>query len=560
LNDTFAGNYTNFTTVYGYALNSTDTDTFVANYSDYLITKAYSSNDTDFNSSGLIKDWNATGHIKDWLIDIATANTSIKDWIDAQAFLTAFTELDPKWTANYSDFLIAYNYAINSTGDTSWINNYSAFLTHIDWSKVINGTVLKQADFNTNYTANDVIYRDKTNTSYALESMLNNGSYQNIAETDALAYNGTLMFASNWNATNTSYYLESNPYGYYNSTNPSPDTDTFVANYSDYLITKTYASNDTNYNASGLIKDWNSTGYIKDWQVPITSANTSLKNWIDAQAFLTVFTELDPKWTANYSNFLIGYNYAINSTGDTSWVNNYSTFLTHIDWAKVINGTMLSQATYNTNYTANDAAYRLDTDTDTFVANYSTYLTKPTWANVMNGTVTSGLINWANAINGTLMSQSTFNTNYTANDAAYRLDTNTDTFVANYSDYLITKTYASNDTNWNSSGLIKDFNATGYIANWNATGFIQNWSAIISSGGITWANAVNGTLMSQATFNTNYTTSLAKLGTNTFTGNQNMSTNNITLTNATSGGAYLCLNQACTSYIRNNGSGVVIQG
>jgi len=54
----------------------------------------------------------------------------------------------------------------------------------------------------------------------------------------------------------------------------------------------------------------------------------------------------------------------------------------------------------------------------------------------------------------------------------------------------------------NSSGLIKDWNTTGYIANWNSTGWIQNWSAIISAGGeVTWANIVNGTMMTLAQSN-----------------------------------------------------------
>ncbi len=57
------------------------------------------------------------------------------------------------------------------------------------------------------------------------------------------------------------------------------------------------------------------------------------------------------------------------------------TFLTHVTWANAINGTLLSQADWDTNYTANDAAWRLDTDT--FKANYSAFLALPTLAEII---------------------------------------------------------------------------------------------------------------------------------------------------------------------------------
>jgi len=94
---------------------------------------------------------------------------------------------------------------------------------------------------------------------------------------------------------------------------------------------------------------------------------------------------------ADYSTTadILGWNY-YNVTNAPTYINdtfagNYSTFLTHITWANVVNGTMLSQADWDTNYTANDAAWRLDTDT--FVANYSDFLTKIDWSEATNGTL-----------------------------------------------------------------------------------------------------------------------------------------------------------------------------
>jgi hypothetical protein len=360
LNDTFAGNYTNFTTVYGYALNSTDTDTFVANYSDYLITKAYSSNDTDFNSSGLIKDWNALGFIKDW-----------------------------------------------------WIN-------------IVNGTMLSQATFNTNYTANDVAYRDKTNTSYYLDS--NPNSYYNITTApiyinDTFGANySTFLTHIDWakvvNGTmaKTSDLINYNSSGLIKDWNATgliktwTDSDTFVANYSDYLITKTYASNDTDFNSSGLIKDWNASGFIKDWTsiagiswanavngtLALSSAiptnNNQLANGFNFYNSTTAPIYLNDTFAGNYTNFTTVYGYALN---DTNW--NSSGLIK--DWnASGLIKTWTDTDTFAGNYSNFTTVYGYalnSTDTDTFVANYSTFLTHITWANAINGTLalTSDLSN-----------------------------------------------------------------------------------------------------------------------------------------------------------------------
>jgi hypothetical protein len=60
--------------------------------------------------------------------------------------------------------------------------------------------------------------------------------------------------------------------------------------------------------------------------------------------------------TASLSNNTYNINYTgiTNVNNNTiytndSFIGNYSTFLTHITWANAVNGTLLSQATYNTN-------------------------------------------------------------------------------------------------------------------------------------------------------------------------------------------------------------------
>ena len=92
------------------------------------------------------------------------------------------------------------------------------------------------------------------------------------------------MLASNWNATNTSYALVSEPL---------------------------WSANFSAYNSS-----WSSI------------TNTSY------------YLQTNP----------FGFYNSTNPPTETLWNANYSTFLTHVGWDKVINGTMLSQATFNTNY------------------------------------------------------------------------------------------------------------------------------------------------------------------------------------------------------------------
>jgi hypothetical protein len=247
---------------------------------------------------------------------------------------------------------------------------------------------MSQATFNANYTANDAAYR---------------------------------------NVTNTSYYLVSNPYGYYNSTTlSSAETDPkWTANYSaatltlpnNLAVTKNFSvdSNvlfvDSSTNNVGV----GTTAPQQKLHVNGTIlANGTISSVTDvciqsgkclSQALIS-YTESDPKWTANYSDYLTTKDYALN---ETKWGANYSTFLTHITWANAVNGTLMSQATFNANYTANDAAYRNVTNTSYYLVSnpYGYY-------------------------NSTTLSSAESDPKWTAN----------------YSDYLNTKSYALNDPKW----------------------------------------------------------------------------------------------------------------
>jgi hypothetical protein len=196
-----------------------------------------------------------------------------------------------------------YN-STNPSPETKWNANYSTFLTHITWANAMNGTLMSQATFNSNYSTNDGPYR---------------------------------------NMTNDSYYLKTNPYGYYNSSTLPP-----AGAESDPLWT----GNQTNYfNKTNIL----GFSYFNSSNFPYTH----LSNFTD---------NLGNRGYTNLLNFTNGPGYYNVTTApiylnDTFRGSNYSAFLTHITWANAVNGTLMSQATFNTNYTANDAAYRSITNT-----------------------------------------------------------------------------------------------------------------------------------------------------------------------------------------------------
>jgi len=215
---------------------------------------------------------------------------------------------------------------------------------------------------------------------------LNNGSYFNVIGVDTFVANystflvhtannvsvtnalATKLGISQWNATNTSYYLDTNPKGFYNSTsnigNWSFDKstytllsvlnngsylnvaggDTFIANYSTFLTHTSWATvmNGTLFKTS----QWNAT-------------NTS---------YLTVET----LWNLNYSTFLV---HTANNVSLTNYinsnnvsVNNYIATLTGggVSWVTVMNGTLFKTSQWN----ATNTSYIVHTG-DTMTGNLS---------------------------------------------------------------------------------------------------------------------------------------------------------------------------------------------
>jgi len=319
-----------------------------------------------------------------------------------------------------------------ATTEPLWNANYSTFLTKIDWTHAVNGTLALNSSLN-NYLLKTEW--NSTNTSY----YLNSNPFGFYNSTTLPASNEVLWNANysnylslfNWNKTYADglYYGIGNSYGYYNSTNPQPmiNTSYYLAsnpfgfyNSTNFVITDYYLkSNPYSYynvttlpdlNSSGLIKDWNATGYIKNWNASgfisnqtqdlspyllktewnstntSYALNTSLDNYYLKSNPFSFYNSTNPQPVINTSYYLVSnpYSYYNITTApiylNDTFAGNYSIFLTHIDWTHAVNGTLALNSSLS-NYYLNSNPFGFYNVTtaptyvnDTFGANYSTYL------------------------------------------------------------------------------------------------------------------------------------------------------------------------------------------
>jgi len=395
------GNASNMTTIYGYALNDS---LWTLNYSTYL-TKPTWAQATNGTILMRFSDWNATNTSYRAIINHTFYNgTNIFFGIntsspqnqlnvvgDANATGTIFAQT----TKNLS---IGYDYATNSSNEALWNANYSTYLTKPTWAQATNGTIL--------------------------------------------------MRFSDWNATNTSYRAIIN-HTFYNGTNIF-----FGINTS------------TPQNRLNVVGDINATLDIWAYRtLNLTSGYLYATNG----TFLTTETQ----WNANYSTYLTKPTWAQATNGtilmrfsDWNATNKSYTTLANV-WGNVTNGTMLSylQALNNTlmqqaNWNATNTSYRA-------IINHTFY----NGTNIFFGINTSTPQNRLNVVG---------DINATLDIWAYRTLNLT-------SGYL----YATNGTFYLAS------NPTGYITdgntNWdNSYGFVTSAvtsvtgsAPIVSSGGTT---------------------------------------------------------------------------
>jgi len=380
-------NYSNFSLIYGYALNGSDL--WNGNYSNYTTGWLYATNSTlswsnaingtlfssedwntnysanndnwnnrtnmtynAYNSTGLIRDWNATGYIINWS-------------------LASAIEQDPFWTENFT----LYNTTWST--DTTYIagdymildgNNFSANITalqeyadelYASIDDVFSGSWYDLTDMPIDFFDgfdNDTTYSHLSNFT---DDLGNRGYTSNLNFSNDAGYYNSSDFDYN------DYYLAANPFNFYNSTTLplSSETDPhWTSNLTAYNSTWNNRTNTSYYLLTNPFSFYNSTDFtITDYYEK--SNPFGFYNSTNPQS------ETDPYWTSN----LTAYNSTWISTYNSTYNAYNSTGLIR-DWNSsgyIINWSLASAIESDPFWTSNLTAYN---DTWTSVINSSYYL------------------------------------------------------------------------------------------------------------------------------------------------------------------------------------------
>ncbi|MDD5700052.1 MAG: hypothetical protein PHH00_02560 [Candidatus Nanoarchaeia archaeon] len=222
-------------------------------------------------SNLFVQEINATGNIT--TTGNVTAGYFFGDGSQLTGILTSFSETDPYWAGNYSaynsswssitntsyylatnPFLFYNSTTLPATSETLWNANYSTFLTHINWANAVNGTLFTTALYNTNYSANDAIYRSITNTSYYLATnpFLFYNSTTLPASSGGISGVGTYGYVPMWNSTssmnNSAIYQNGSKIGIGTTT---PEMDFHVSSDRSFMVNATAGSTFLRRNTGG---------------------------------------------------------------------------------------------------------------------------------------------------------------------------------------------------------------------------------------------------------------------------------------------------------------------
>jgi hypothetical protein len=438
--------------------NSTNTSylTSTGNIGNWTLDKStYTLLTTLNNGSYLNYPWNSTN--SSYLTSSSlTPYLLISNWNATNTSYLTSTGNIGNWTLDKSTYTLLSvlnngSYLNTAYGDT-WINSTIDSKILVQNNSIVNWVTSTFTSLANTMTALGNWSADKVN--YATLNVLNNGSYKNVAETDSLAYNGTLIDNSRLN--NGSYL------------NPSEYETKWNANYSQFL---TNNISNTNY---------------------VSNVNTSLLAIINNGSYL-------------------------NPASTDTFIANYSTFLTHITFGTLSNGTLWS-------WMMNGTLFK----TSQWNATNTSYLTAETDSKAYNGTLVPTSI---------LMNGSFFN------------PATTDTFIANYSQFLLnnqslTNYIGSNNVSINNYIALQN----NSILNWISSVFNVTVNNEIARQNTSLVNYINLQNTSQTNFdnvqNTSVTNALAtKLGLagGIMTGNLNISTTTIT----SQGSATYSTNSTC---------------
>lgn len=335
----------------GFLTSYTETDPYwTANQSDYSTTSdmntAIGSANTSMKAYVDAQDTAFNASIQTYCVGIDTdTNTSVVDWVSGQGYLTSYSETDPYWTANQSDYYTSSEVDTLDTGtntslknwvegqgyitgytetDPYWTANQSDYYTSSQTDSAISTANSSMKDyidgqgFLTSYTETDPFWSGNITTCnsdqklYILDGSLACNDDQLGAGGSGAPHwvdNGTFL------SPNGSYAVNVDVQGWIQA-----------GNWTNVSITESQVSDLGSYLETELDPYWtaNQSDYstTSDMNTAIGSANTTMKAYVDSQdtifntsatdyfiaylgeqGYLTSFTELDPYWTANQSDY-----------------------------------------------------------------------------------------------------------------------------------------------------------------------------------------------------------------------------------------------------------------
>ena len=211
--------------------------------------------------------------------EIAAINTSMKNYVDTRGFGIGDVTWTTLWSQTYNKTEIGLinasmkNYVDSiPTGGTDWTTIWSQIynetevnnllLPKITWTIASNGTLALTSAFADYYTKTE---SDLTNTSLNNYIVYTNTTLANYVNTENTRFNTTLA-------------------NYINTENTRVNTT--LANYAN--------TQDTLYNNT-------LAAYVNSED---TRVNTTMQNYVDTRGYLTSYTETDPHWTGNQSNYV----------------------------------------------------------------------------------------------------------------------------------------------------------------------------------------------------------------------------------------------------------------
>ncbi|MEK6841551.1 MAG: hypothetical protein AABX91_00170, partial [Nanoarchaeota archaeon] len=357
------------------------------------------------NASYLMIDkWNATNTSYRTLINytflgnvnISDSNLSVTQNVTGSwfvGFINASNVLNAPWSTggsdnsswnqSYSKTVNDLLYAVLGSGNTS-LQMFQA-VDNGTFRKLNNFTFLGTGNFTDNVSTTFFLGDGRFLTNLPAGTEVDPKWTINFTNSESAWLNTTnltYLMIDRFNVTNVSYYLATNPFGFYNSTNPSPVTNTSYLMVDKFNVTNTSYRTLTNLTFIGDIL-FNLTGSNNDFSIINSTSNASLlfingtfgrvgigtltpmqtlNVFGDANATGTVYTdsslnltkvyvwvtngtflqsgaETDPKWTANITGF-----YRLNATQIMGIIN-----ATHIP-AFTINATHIGNSVINSSH------------------------------------------------------------------------------------------------------------------------------------------------------------------------------------------------------------------